>query len=112
MNLIIKLLKIILRPKSLASVKIRLFPILVTGVTLDYFITYDFSKHKLNFSSGSDFDLVSYLLIGVFIFLILIDYWDRRKVLKQRDKELELLKDPKVPAEVKFEIAKQLDLRK
>ena len=100
------LARIILRPVTFGKVKIVLFPALIAGVTLDWFIKYNYETGEVNAMSGSDGILIPILLIAVFLFLIVIDYYHYKRTQKFRNKILKLLSDPNIPETVKEQLAR------
>lgn len=105
-----KILSYIFRPMTFPRLKIRIFPVLVAGISIDWFAGYDFVKKQIYYSSGSDKLFIPISLIIIFIFLIIIDIWDRKKNLKERAEKIKLLKNPNVPDNVKTKIAEQLKI--
>jgi hypothetical protein len=106
-NMILKIFKYFSRP-SLPRVKILLFPVLVLAVCSDIQFGYDFVSQKLSVKLGSGPVIISYLLIGTFIYIICYDYLDRRKYLIKRNEKIELLKDPNISDTVKIKIIEDL----
>ncbi|AZJ36504.1 hypothetical protein D6T69_13615 [Tenacibaculum singaporense] len=97
-----------IRQPSLGKIKLALFPILIGGLSLDWFIKYDFERNQFEVSSGSDEILISILMIIVFVIIIFANLWDRHRERKINDKKIELLNNPNISEKIKMEILRQI----
>lgn len=102
------ILRIFIRPLTLGRIKVLLFPILVGGVSLDWFVRFKVEKKEVEVMSGSDDIIIPTLLIIVFVFLIIIDYYHYKRTQKFRDKILKLIADPTISDRLKDELVRNL----
>lgn len=64
------------RKRSIGSIKITLFTLLIGGLLIDLSFSVNKSEETVTIEQGTTSNNIALFFIGLFVFLVIVDIWD------------------------------------